>query len=80
MGWQDIVNHHAPTERPAQPQPPQPPEASDFEIETAFMSSGVTKNERWAITETLKERGIKPTAELVWLWAEKLRCRERIGA
>jgi hypothetical protein len=77
MGWQDIVNHHAPTERPAQPQPP---ESSDFEIECAYNTVGATKNERWAVTETLKERGITPTPELVFLWVNKLRCRERIGA
>ena len=80
MNWADIIVKGRPVETPSQTPAPQVLEASDFEIETAFMSSGVTKNERWAITETFKERGIKPTAELVWLWAEKLRCRERIGA
>lgn len=54
-----------------------PPE---FELDAAYTLAGITKNEKWAITETLRERHQTATPELIWYWAQKLRNRERIGA
>lgn len=67
--WSDQINAY---------QRPVVPGCSEVELEIAFTSAGITKNERWAIEETLRERGQKPTAELIWFWAQKLRNREAL--
>lgn len=49
-----------------------------FALEVAYTSSGASKAERWLVEETLKERGQTPTPELIWLWIQKARNRERL--